>query len=353
MKRTFSILLFLLLVIYAKEGYKLATQVNPVQSFNTGSLSDVAEEVIAIPLETNAHCILSHARLVKRDGDNLFLLCRQQLYHFSCSGKFINQITYCNSLYKNNILASDYVIDPVHKQLIVTDGQQHVQYYNYDGDFLGKIDLPADYAGQSLGKLAYYDGHIWTTVNRAVLRKEYNNQLCMEQWLYKFDTAFHKVETRKLTVAELGRLTIDHALEPEVAVANRQVYVQAPSLQPDELLQDTLYLISRNKLDITDGYSSILPIRISSRFLVSTHYNPNDEEKCYTFCYDQQKSRAYNVQGGLVDNFYGTGKVRELQAMDVYSNSYCFYKSSEEVKKAFPDRKTGDNPVVFIVKLKA
>lgn len=353
MKRTFSILLLLLLAIYTKEGYELATKEAPVKCSVTGSLSDVAEEVIAIPLETNTRCILSHARQIKRDGENLFLLCQRQLYRFNCSGKFINQITHSHSSYKNPILISDYVIDPVHKQLIVTDDRQNVHYYNYEGDYLGKISLPANKLWQSLGKLAFYDDHIWATVNRTIPRKEYNNQLCVEQWLYKFDTTFRAVDARKLTAAELGRLMIGHVLEPEVAVVNRQVYVQAPSLQPDLLLQDTLYLISQKMLDISDDYASILPLRIGSRFLVSTHYNPAEEDKCYTFCFDRRDNHAYNVQGGLEDNFYGTGKIPELQAMDIYSNSYCYCKSSEEVKQAFPERKAGDNPVVFIVKLKA
>lgn len=353
MKRTFSILLLILLVTYAKEGYELVTREAPVKCSVTGSLSDVADEVIAIPLETNTRCILSHAKLIKRDRDNLFLLSNGQLYHFNCSGKFINQITYSHPSYKNNILISDYVIDPVHQQLIVTDDRQNVHYYNYEREFLGKINLSENHLCRSLGKLAYYDNHIWATVDRTIPREEYNNQLCVEQWLYKFDTTFHAVEARKLAAAELGRLTIGHMLEPEVAVANRQVYVLAPSLQPDLLLHDTLYLISQNKLNITDDYSSILPLRIGSRFLVSTHYNPNAEDKCYTFCYDRREDHAYNVQGGLDDNFYGTGRIPELQAMDVYSNSYCYSKSSEEVKQSFPDRKAGDNPVIFIVKLKA
>ena len=353
MKRACICLLLILLVTYIKEGYELVTVDTIVKSSIMASLSDVAEEVTAIPLETTDSCKLSHVRLIKRDGDNLFLVNKRQLYHFSNSGKFINQITYCTLDHPNNILVADYVIDPVHKQLIVMDEEQNAHYYNYQGNFLGKINLSDNRPWNSLIKLTYYDHHIWATAERTVERKEYNNQKFLEQWLYKFDTIFNEVESRKLNSVDLGRFSLNRELCPEVAVANEKIYVQSPSLQPEELLQDTLYLISRNKLNITNEYSDILPLRIGSRFLVSTYYNPNAANMNYTYCFDLKKNYSYNVKGGLEDNFYGTGQIAELQAMDVHSNYYCYCKMGEEVEKAFPGRTENDNPVLFIVKLKA
>lgn len=351
MKRTCILLLLLMLVTYIREGYELIADNAPVTCALTGTLSDVADEVIAIPLETNTRCLLSHARQIKRDGNDLFLLSKRQLYHFDCSGKFINQITHCEQAYKNNLLVSDYVIDPVQKQLIVMDDEQNAHYYTYKGDFLGKINLSENRPWNSLIKLSYYNRHIYATANRLVQKEGSDNRQCLEQWLYQFDTAFNEVESHKLTTAQLGRFTLGRELAPEVAVANKRVYVQSPSLQPDQLLRDTLYLLGRNKLDITDDSYSILPLRISNRFLVSTYYNANAADKNYTFCFDRQENKAYNVQGGLEDDFYETGQIPELQAMDVHSNLYCYYKTGEEVKKAFPDRKENDNPVLFIVKL--
>lgn len=353
MKHTFGVLILILFLTYAKEGYRLITQDIRVKCALTRALSDVAEEVTAIPLETNANCMLGHATRIKREGNHLFLLSRYQLYHFDCSGHFINQITYNRNGDKNQIQATDYVIDPIRKQLIVKDNYQNVQYYNYEGEFLGKTRIPIESAWGPMGKLAYYNQQIWVTTDRLIRHPEQNNLLCIEQWLYTFDTTFQKSEARKLNTAELGRLTIDHAYNLEIAVANNHVYVQAPSLQPERLMEDTLYLIGRNKLAITENYSSILPWRIGSRFLVSSFHNPSEAEKGYIFCFDRETERAYHVRGGLTDNFYNTGKVTDLQVLDIHSNSYCYYKSSQEVQKTFPDRKNTDNPVLFIVRMKA
>lgn len=353
MKRACTFLLLLILVTYIKEGYEQLTAEAPVSCALVGNLSDVAEEVIAIPLETNNHCLLQHAKQIKRDRNDIFLINKRQLYHFDCSGNFINQITFCAIEHENNILVSDYVIDPVRRQLIVMDEDQNAHYYTYDGKLLGKLDIQKNRSWTAINHISYYDNHLWVTAERVVKHAEQGNIQCLEQWLYKLDTTFNEVEARKLVPAELGRFALGHAFSPEIAVANNNVYVQSPSMQPDELLRDTLYLISQNKLDITDTYSSILPVRIGHRFLIANYHNPNSTGNNYTFCFDQEKRQAYNVKDGLDDNFYGTGKVADLQAMDVYSDSFCYYKTGKEAQAAFPDRKDTDNPVLFIVKMKA
>ncbi|MCD8270309.1 MAG: hypothetical protein LUD46_18955 [Parabacteroides sp.] len=136
-------------------------------------------------------------------------------------------------------------------------------------------------------------------------------------------------------------------------MADGNVYAYSPSTQPEEILADTLYLINRNRLHIHKDYSSILPLCIAGRFLVSTYSNADDEEHNYTFCYDRQENYSYNVAGGFEDNFYHTGRVPDLQSIDVYNNSFCYCRSGEEVKEAFPDRTTDANPVLFIVRMKA
>ena len=148
-------------------------------------------------------------------------------------------------------------------------------------------------------------------------------------------------------------MDINYKTGTEIAVKNGHVYVQAPSLQPAHILNDTLYLINSNQLTITEDYAKILPLQIGTRFLISTHYDPTLPERSYTFCYDQRRTKAYHVQGGLDDNFYKTGKILELQSMDLQSNTYCYYKSGKELAYSFPDLTNKDNPVLFIVKMKA
>ncbi|WP_195375204.1 MULTISPECIES: 6-bladed beta-propeller [Parabacteroides] len=348
MKKTCLLLLLLVSIIYIKEGYQLFCVDTPVKSTVKGSLSDIAEEVIAIPLETNSDCRLKYATQIKRDREDLFLVSNRQLYRFNCSGKFENQVT-SNTLFP----VTDYVIDPLQKQLIVMDDKENVYYYDYEGVLLEQKSLAGINPLNTPTRMIYHDRHIWMTAQSLSPCKEKPGKQYIDRWLYKFDTTLHLQDARKLTAADLGRFYLGACFSPELSVSNGNVYAHTPSVQPEEILADTLYLISRNKLDIHEGYSSILPLCIAGRYLVSTYGDASEDEQNYTFCYDRREDYAYNVAGGFDDNFYQTGKVPDLQALDVYNNSFCYCRSGEELKRAFPDRTEEDNPVLFIVRMKA
>ena len=233
------------------------------------------------------------------------------------------------------------------------DNEENVYYYDYDGTLLERKSLAGINPLKAPTRLMYYDRHIWLTAQALSPSKEDAGTQCMDQWLYKFDTTLNLQDARKLTAADLGRFYLGACFSTELSVADGNVYAYSPSTQPDELLADTLYLISRNQLNIHNDYSSILPLCIAGRYLVSTYSNAADEEENYTFCYDRREEYAYNVTGGFEDNFYHTGRVPDLKALDVYNSSFCYCRSGEKVKNAFPDRTEEDNPVLFIVRMKA
>lgn len=348
MKKTCLLLLLLVGIIYINEGYKIISEDMPVKSTTEGSLSDVADEVIAIPLETTSDCRLKHATQIKRDRNELFLVSNGQLFHFDCSGKFLSRITS-----NKHFLVTDYVIDPLEKQLIVMDDRENVYYYDYDGTLLERKSLAGINPLKTPTRLMYHNRHIWMTAQSLSPSEEGTGKQCVNQWLYKFDTTFNLQDARKLTAADLGRFYLGACFSTELSVTNGNVYAYSPSTQPDELLADTLYLIRRNKLNIHEEYSSILPLCIAGRYLVSTYSDATDTDKNYTFCYDRREDYAYNVTGGFEDNFYHTGRVPDLKSLDIYNNSFCYCRSGEEVKKAFTDRTEEDNPVLFIVRMKA
>lgn len=348
MKKTCLILLMMISIIYIKEGYHIFCNDIPVKSTDKGSLSDIAEEVIAIPLETNDNCRLKYATLIKRDRNDLFLVSNHQIYRFDCSGKFVNQVTS-----NTHFGVADYVIDPLEKQLIVMDNRENVYYYDYNGMLLERKSLTGINPLKSPTRMIYHDRYIWLTAQSVSPCKEEPGRQNVGQWLYKFDTALTLLDARKLMAADLGRFYLDGCFTPELAVNRGNVYAYSPSTQPEEILADTLYLINRNGLNIHKDYSSILPVCIAGRYLVSTYCDANEDKRSYTFCYDRRNNYSYNVAGGFDDNFYLTGKVPDLQSLDVYNQSFCYCRSGEEVKDAFPGRTEEDNPVLFIVRMKA
>ncbi|MBR5296942.1 MAG: 6-bladed beta-propeller [Parabacteroides sp.] len=333
MRKAFTFLFSSIIILYGWLGYNLIRNQQLPSCQSSAKLSDIAEEVIAISLETHHNCKLKQIDLIKRDKEHIFLVSNQQLFHFHSSGKFLGVIT------PQGIVVTDYTIAPTHKCLIVIGTNKEVHYYDYDGQLLGKRFLPIEDSWQTFGQIAYHDNHLWATID--LVNKNLNQQTVLEQWLYKFDLNLRVVEKRKLEVADLGRININYSPNPKIKTYNGNIYVYATDPQQTHILNDTLYLINSKQLNITDNYSKILPIQIGSRFLITSSCDPIEQN--YIFCYDQQQRKAYQIKNGLEDNYYMTGIISKLQPLDLNGQTYYYLKSNKE---------TDDNPILYIIKMK-
>ena len=136
MRKTFNLLFICLIALYGWIGYQVIHTTDLPQCQPEGSLSDVAEEVIAIPLKTNGHCSLNKIKMIKRDREDIFLVSDRQLYHFNSSGQFLGQITAHLPGTRQPVELVDYAVDPVHNRLVVIGTGHEVYYYDYDGQLL-------------------------------------------------------------------------------------------------------------------------------------------------------------------------------------------------------------------------
>ena len=168
MKEHCTCMIILLFALYFSEGIRHFAKEGSVQSIIAGNLSNIAKEVTAISLETTPNGQVKQAKMIRKDGNDLFLVSKQQLYHFNCKGKFLNQITSNEQNGKDNsMLVYDYVIDPIHKQLIVLDEKQNAHYFTYNGNLLGTKDLN--------------DGRTWNSLFSFILRSlhlGYSRTIC-------------------------------------------------------------------------------------------------------------------------------------------------------------------------------
>lgn len=356
MKRTFLALLLLIVLVCTKQGYEVFLRQVPMQEHISGSLSDVCEEVIAIPLKTADGERIEKARNIRQEGKNLFLISRATLYRFSREGEFICRITD-----PAQIRVAGYVLNPAQRQLIVLGNTDDIYYYSYEGKLLDKKKLKSDLPDRKMFSASMYQNHIWS-IEEKISQKEDTapHTSCLERVVVKYDTSFHPIETRTLKHADLGRTRYaPPCFAPQLAATEDtgEVYAYEPSMQPEELVRDTLYLRSKRKkergMQTSDHSVYLYPLRFGKRMWVSTYTNEADANDNYTFCYDTLRNRCWQVQGGLKDNFYQTGEVQHLEAIDLFADTYCFCKSGEDIKKAFPKLADEGNTVLFIVKLKS
>ena len=140
MKKGFLVLLFFVLAISGWYGYERWQKEQQTAEHLTGSLSDIAEEVVAIPLQQPAGAApITTARDIRKDGNDLFLISRNTLYHFDRQGKFISQVTQ-----PEDIQVAGYVLDALRRQVIVLGNENDIHYYTYEGKLLKKKKLKSE-----------------------------------------------------------------------------------------------------------------------------------------------------------------------------------------------------------------
>ena len=109
---------------------------NKGEIHKNGELSEIAKEVVAIPLESVTGTPIKEVRDLYKEGDNLFLISRDILYRFNRKGEFICRITN-----PKEIRVAGYMVDEVNRQLIVLGNINDIHYYDYEGNLLSKKKL--------------------------------------------------------------------------------------------------------------------------------------------------------------------------------------------------------------------
>lgn len=338
MKRTFLLLMLIFTGLYGRLGYELFVGGDYQTSLSTGALSDIAQAVTAIPLQPAGGQPIGTIKSLRQEGDNLFLVSNQTLYRFRRSGEFVCRITE-----PDKIRVAEYVVDTAAQRLIVLGNEDDIHYYSFTGELLSENKLEGDSTFRQIRAITLHDNCIWTTEENLRFDPQ-TKQLCMEKRAVKYDTSFQQVETHRLQAVELSSRPFCSSffhLELAFAEGTGNVYAYSPADNAANLLQDTLLIRRRQQMSWLSYADAVpvYPLRFGRRYWLSSYDNPADPSQNYTFCFDSDTGRSWHVKGGFTDDFYRTGSVSNLQAMDAYSNTYYYCQS-------------GDNPVVYIVQLK-
>lgn len=186
MKRTFTYLLLLVLLVCGKQAYNLLISNEPIRSNLTGALSDIADEVIAIPLQDSGTHSIKEAKYIRQEGDNLFLISNETLYRFNRKGEFICRITH-----PDDIRVAGYVVNPANQQLIVLGNTDDIFYYSFNGDLLTrkklKCDLPEN---RHMLSISMHNNRIFTT-EECVHGDTAGQTATIEKQIVEYDSSFH------------------------------------------------------------------------------------------------------------------------------------------------------------------
>ena len=338
MKQTFIGLVLLVLLMNIGQVCKLLRENELPIAWQCGSLADIAKEVIAIPLQDSGMRQITEAVSVRLEGDNLFLISEETLYRFTRKGKFVCVITR-----PEEMRVAGYVIDPMQRQLIVFGNVDDIFYYTFDGELLRRKKLTSDFGDKrQVYAATYHKGHILTVEG---------------QKLIEYDTAFHRLDARTMQPLPLARTDEPIGfLSPIVAIdsSTEQPYAYAPSLQPYHLLRDTLFIWQKRQQSLSafgvgEDNCPLLPVRMGRRFWIASYQSFSESERGYTFCYDTFSGHYWLSKVGLEDDFYCTGKVCALEAMDSYGDRYYFTCPAKKMKQPLSEK---SDLVLFLVTMK-
>ncbi|MDR2970026.1 MAG: 6-bladed beta-propeller [Tannerellaceae bacterium] len=353
MKRVFVVLLFGLILLYAHEGYDTYLSAYHSKERITGILSDIATEVTAIPLQPADGKTIEKARDIKKEGNDLFLISDDMLYRYNKDGRFICRITDSEEM-----KVAGYLINPGNEELIVLGNTNDVFYYNYNGDLIEKKKLENELPDRRILSVSLHNNRIFSVEENCYLNPD-TQEVLVEKELVTYDTSFQRTGSRKLAFVDFGRARyITSFSQPQLCVNpdTGALYVYNPPKTDDFLLQDTLRLTFSWNQYAGTAYERqtipVLPVRPAGRFRISSSSRFDDDEMNFTFCYDTQTHAYRNIGKGFTDDYYNTGLISDLKAMDIENQTFCFTQSGEAVKEIFPDHTHSGSTVVFIVKMK-
>ncbi|MDR0572527.1 MAG: 6-bladed beta-propeller [Tannerella sp.] len=357
MRQSCLLLLAILLLTYGYQGYKTVYKYtnDDVKVKYRGQLSDVAEKVLSVPLETPDSGVVRHVKRVQKDENNIFMLSDRRLLHFDVSGKFINQMM-TETSGREDVFIADYTLDADRHQVIAIDSRRNVCKYDYSGNLISRTKLTQPW--HKITAFACHDGYLWATAEKLVKIAGHNDSYQIVHSLYQLDSDMNEISSLKLHIADVGRDVMFRSLcVDELLVDEYGVYAYSSPADMKHLLSDTLHIVQRQNLPTTsgnehDGKACIYPVRKGKRQFLSTCRHTIDN--CYTFCYDNAGHTAYLLSKGFKDDFYDTGYITDFQSMDIYNESYCYLKSGADLSGYFPERAVSDDhPILFMVTLKS
>ncbi len=353
MKRAFLLLLLIFVVLYGKMAYEVFTEQSIFENNIEGKLSDIAEDVTAIPLQTFGLHKIERARSVQKEGDNLFLISDDTLYRFDKTGKLICRVTD-----PNLVTVAGYMIDPIKGRLIVLGNQNDVLYYSFNGELEECKKLTNDGMYQRVHSASLYNNRIWTTEECTLFEADTDTYL-VEKQVVEYDTSFQKIGSHKLVSADLtNRSTLLSSCDYQLGVSKEsgKMYIYTTPSDPENLLRDSLLIKRRQdtygEVDF-DNEVTVYPMRFGQRYWIASHADPDHPSRAHTFCFDQNTSKSWYLKEGFKDDFHHTGFVSQLKPLDVYCNSYYFCKTNNDTRSTFAKTNDLDNAVVYIVKLKS
>jgi hypothetical protein len=330
-------------------------------------ISEIAEKVTAIPLETNPDCLLGGVYSLRKTDSLLFILSGGEIFLFDITGKFIKKIIHRGRGPGEMPFVRDFDLNEGDREVVAIGSGNYILHCKYDGTVVRQLQYK--HPNYTIMAFSIFAGRIWVIAWGKASKENGGYNICLltldQQWQTLDSTSLYKPD---LPFNSMG---FGHNY---FSVTGEEFFVNVPSLTIDRARRDTLYRIDPDLqlvpvLRLDFGYSNYRvsssreeygypldfeAIRINQRFLIVPYYVRRERVfTFYTFCYDFHTKRKYNLEEGFNDNLHNTGYDTYIQPVDVHHNECYFSRETDELPADYlPKRSESDNPVLFIITLK-
>ncbi len=306
--RIINMLLFLLIAIScSNKNEKLLVIDLQAYPIVDAYLSEIADTVMSIPLETKNNCLLLNNLCIQRDDSLLFIENYGEMYLFNTYGKFIRQLTR-----KGNGVGETWVygfdLNREKRELIVNGRGRKILRYGYDGALISEAIQTQPYF--HFRPFAFYRDLIWTVASTPFPDNS--------SWVLTLDINYKIKDSIKLFTPQMPREMYSEYSYSSFSVVDNIPYINHPSIYTDHIVRDTLYKIENGKTEpilrvnfgnhkyrtnenpIKSGYAlDPFPIRITKRFLITGYRIDNEINNnfnSYNFYYDLVLNKAYHIK---------------------------------------------------------
>jgi hypothetical protein len=314
-------------------------------------LTDMAESVQRVQLETNEDVLLGHIKNVALRQGNLYVEDGYGIYVFDTEGALIQKVGKKGEGPGEFKYVTFMDIDEQTGNIYVS-GYSKLIVYNKDGEFVEERKL-----GFLKQFLKVLDGRLFVMSEQIGIEVPggYANQTNLYEVnpssLEVMDTI--PVRTVLLDKKEFGFFPFrDYFSNLEEGL-----FLYAPVLSSENMLRDTLYRVQDRKLEPymrfdferpqslnEQGRQTILLYNIinSPSYMIAEY---DQDWQRMMFLYDKKNEKGYNLSKGLIDE---DGEPVFLRPLDLKNDAFYFIKRVEYADKDIEEL----NPEIGIVKLK-
>ncbi len=330
------------------------------------ALSEIADSVKLIPLETREECLISTIRKVKFSSEYVYVSESQRLLQFNLSGKFIRQISKTGRGPGEFRAISDFCIDPNNENLYIISFNKILRF-NAKGQLLQEFSIQG--FPEQIIKL---DSSIWINIAEFAVKQTDGKSHNISK-LIKLDSTLNPIDST--IVNDVGLIQGFSFINPSASYfssAGDRNYFYYPSVLIEPVVRDTLFHIENDKLipaikfnfgeeitKLTQNQKQVKDVPPYKKFRImgicaTMQYlfvNYSLEDKDYFASYNSDNEIIFNMENGFNDDFYQTGKVI-LKPLNYATNYMYFIKEGFEIADKIDIVDENDNPVLMLVKLK-